>query len=646
MGSDLSGVIGIVNLDGAAISSADLDRQKAALKHLGPDRATRWAGGNAGLGALLMRVTGEDRFDRQPIREAGLVFVSDARIDNREDVAAKLGIDDATLRDMPDSALLFAAFRHWRDACVDHLVGDFVFAVWDEDAGALTLARDHMGQRHVFFYAGETFFAFATEKKGLWALPPVPRVLPDAEIADTLVLGRRRRLSDGLSAPNPIKWLPGGTILTLAAAPETKTWAVTLKRYWEPNPDQVHLGRDEAYYLETYRKVLAEAVACRLRRATTPAGVLFSGGFDTASIAALAGPVLAPKGLRLVAASSVMPEDYQGTIHCPRAWIEVSRKHMPHLDVHYVTREGLDIFTDLEKAFYSADNFHSPGRYANDALYRAIASTGARVAMDGHGGDYTVNPTAQRYLIDRLARGQLRLFWREWRARRRFLNTSHWRLFRTAILQHALPGLRSMLLRRRGGLGAFGDATPINPAFLEDMNAGAPATPKRRSRRSQHALMKATLDHLHSASAMGGSISSASHGMEFTQPFHDKRVVELGLAIPEELWMKHGRERHLARTALADLLPPAFQTRPPGSEDLQPDFLAMAKRIEPRVLAEIDRMEQAGKLTRIFDFAQMRRLLTRRQLHEHRSGNEFDVRQGMRAFVMARYIEWFTGGNA
>jgi asparagine synthase (glutamine-hydrolysing) len=636
----LSGVFGIVNFDGAAVPAADLDRQKDALKHLGPDRATHWAGGNAGLGAMLMRVTGEDLFDRQPIHDAGLVFVSDARIDNREQVATELGIGEAALRDMPDSALLFAAFRRWRDVCVDHVVGDFVFAVWDEGARTLTLARDHMGQRHVFFHVGERFFAFATEKKGLWALPQVPRELPDAEIAQTLIIGARRRKPAAMDAPNPVKWLPGGTILTLAP-----DGAVTLNRYWAPRADPKHLDRDEAYYEQTYRQVIEEAVACRLRRATTPVGVLFSGGFDTTSIAALAGPVLAPTGRKLIAASSVMPEDYRGDIHCARAWVEVSRKHMPHLDVRYVTREGIDIFTDLEKAFFSADNFHSPGRYANDALYRVIAGAGARVAMDGHGGDYTINPTAQRYLINRLRKGQLRLFWREWRARRRFLRTTHLRLFRTAILQHAVPGLRMLTIRLRSGLPAFRDATPVQPAFFE-ANGGAPTPNARPKAHAVHANMQATLDGLHSASAMGGSISSAAHGMEFTQPFHDKRVVELGLAIPEELWMKHGRERHLARTTLKELLPPPFQTRPPGTEDLQPDFLAMAKRIEPRVLAEIDRMENAGRLAHIFDFERMRRMLTRRRVDQHASGNEFDTRQAMRAFVMARYIEWFRGGNA
>ena len=636
----MSGVFGIVNIDGAAVSAADLDRQKGALKHLGPDRAEHWCGGQAGLGAMLMRVTGEDLFDRQPLRQDGLVFVSDARIDNREEVATALGIGEAALQDMPDSALLFAAFRAWRNGCVERLVGDFVFAVWDEAASTLTLARDHMGQRHVFFYPGKTFFAFATEKKGLWALPDVPRELPEAEIAEAMMLGSRLRSAGPMTAPNPVKWLPGGTILTLAA-----NGVVTLNRYWAPRADPKHLGQDEAYYEKTYREVLAEAVACRLRRATTPAGILFSGGFDTTSIAALAGPVLAPKGRKLIAASSVMPEDYKGDIHCARAWVEVSRQHMPHLDVRYVTREGLDIFTDLEKAFLSADNFHSPGRYANDALYRAIAATGARVAMDGHGGDYTINPTAQRYFVNRLRKGQLRLFWREWRARRRFLGTTHGVLFRTAIAQHLFPGLKQALVRRRNGLPVTGLGSPVNQAFLEEMRGGAPPAPGRPKGGSDHDRMQATLDGLHSASAMGGSISSASHGMEFTQPFHDKRVVELGLAIPEELWIKHGRERHLARTTLKDLLPPPFQTRPPGTEDLQPDFLAMSKRIEPKVMAEIDRMEAAGKLTRIFDFPRMRRMLTRRRIDQHASGNEFDIRQAMRAFVIARYIEWFNGGN-
>jgi hypothetical protein len=47
--------------------------------------------------------------------------------------------------------------------------------------------------------------------------------------------------------------------------------------------------------------------------------------------------------------------------------------------------------------------------------------------------------------------------------------------------------------------------------------------------------------------AQAYSISGAAHGLEFTQPFHDERVVEFGLAIPEALYFKNGKTRYLAR---------------------------------------------------------------------------------------------------
>jgi predicted RNA polymerase sigma factor len=77
-----------------------------------------------------------------------------------------------------------------------------------------------------------------------------------------------------------------------------------------------------------------------------------------------------------------------------------------------------------------------------------------------------------------------------------------------------------------------------------------------------------------------------------------------------------------------------------------PDFLTMAKRIEPRVLAEIDRMEKAGRLAQYFDFPRMRAMLTRRTVEQHASGHEYDTGQAILAFLAARYIEWFRRDNA
>ena len=122
-------------------------------------------------------------------------------------------------------------------------------------------------------------------------------------------------------------------------------------------------------------------------------------------------------------------------------------------------------------------------------------------------------------------------------------------------------------------------------------------------------------------------------------------MIELGLAIPESLWVRHGRERYLARLALQDLYPPEYQKRGRGNHNINPDSLAMIRRAESRLLAEIDRMEAGGKLARYFDFPKMRRMLTSRRIEDHKSGSENDVNLALLAFLSARYMEWFRREN-
>lgn len=636
----MSAICGIVRFDGQAVAERDLARQMRLLAARGPDGARLWRDHRAGLCSLLLRVTAEDGYDRQPLVAAqrDLVLVSDARLDNREELAEKLSLPADGLAQMADSAIILEAFKRWGGDCAEHLLGDFAFAVWDAKAATLTLARDHMGQRNIFYHAGEGFFAFATEIKALWTLGEVPRVLDERRLLAGLAFAGVT--PEGETIFPGISGIRGGSILTLDAR-----GTIASRSYWEPHADPAHLGRDEAYYIKAYRDVLGEAVACRLRRATAPAGLLMSGGFDTGAIAGLAGAVLAPRGRKMIAVSSVMPEDYRGRIPHARKWVELCRRHMPHLDVRYITRDGLDVFTGLEQNFLATDRPHSPNRYANDALYAEVARAGARVVMNGFGGDYTLNPRGQRALVRLLLAGRMREFLREFAAMRRhtgegFLHT----LRRDVVSRLVPPSWRETWLRFRTGLRLSGATHPLSPQHLGS-NGLLPRT-GRRPGESMHQGMARVLSVQQRNLAMPGALAAAAHGLELTQPFHDKRVVELGLAIPEDLFLKNGRTRHLARQALKDLYPPEFQDRPPGNDDTTPDFLAMVKRVEPRILAEIARMEKTERLAQHFDFPRMRRMLTRRTLERHATGTEVDTRQAVVAFLMARYLEWFRRDNA
>ena len=632
----MSGICGIFRFDGTADVKRDLERQMARLTHLGPDQSRTWTGASIGLGHQLMRITREDMFDAQPLLDDELSMVADLRLDNREELAELLSIGAETLADRPDSALLMAAYKTWGADCVDHLIGDFVFAVWDARKRTLTLARDHVGQRHVFYHKGADFFAFATEIKGLWTLPEVPRLLSDANITRALMFDWST--DPGRTDYEGIWGVPGGTVMTVAA-----DGGVVSRRYWEPRADPVHEGRDEAYYIETYRKVLTEAVQCRLRRAIRPAGLFMSGGFDSAAICALAGPVVTAQGHKLVAVSSVMPEDPGGAKSSARHWVEICRRDMPHLDVRYVTGDGLDIFSGMERSFFAMDTRHGGARYIADAIYSQVTAAGARIVMDGHGGDYTLNPRGQDALARLLRKGAFRRFVSEFRAMRRHLGQSPKQTLVRNVLIPLIPGaLLRVLSRRRNGLPLFGPITPLSADIVRKYGSKTRLESDRGPRHEMEQILRIQQNF----PAIGGSIPAASHGLEFTQPFHDKRVVELGLAIPEELYVRNGRARYLARAALKDLYPPEFHDRSPVNDSMVPDFLTMAKRIEPRLLAEIDRMEQSGRLSHYFDFGRMRDMLTRRTARQRAAGNSTDTHQAVNAFLVARHIEWFRGDNA
>ncbi|HET9619227.1 MAG TPA: asparagine synthase-related protein [Pseudolabrys sp.] len=634
----MSAILGILRFDGARASEHDLERISNALALRGPDARRFLVQGSVGLGHCLLRVNHEDMFERQPLRdvEADLTLVADCRIDNREELAADLQIPAQQLRDMPDSALLLRAYKQWGEACAERLLGDFAFALWDGRAGKLVLARDHMGQRTIQYHRGKDFFAFASSFKGLMALPDVPQRLSMERVAAGLIGAARLNHVPGATAFDGIEGLPGATVMTIGASGE-----VAARRYWEPRPDPAHENRDKAYYVAAYRRVLGEAVSCRIRRLLHPPGLLLSGGYDSAAIAGLAGPALAGSGRKLVAVASVMPADYRGTIRHARRWVEMCARDMPHLDVRYYAREDLDLLAGMERGFAESGLFVGPYGVVTNAMIGIAARAGARLIMDGHGGDYTLNPRGGGLLAHLLKSGHVRLFLAELRAHRR-LAEERWRA--TVINELAFPLLPRLMtaLRRmkRGGKPSLPYGA-VNQAWTGELaepgNLGADnaplqsADPLERLRFIQRKIMD--------GATAGGAERASAHGAEVSRPFHDKRVVELALAIPPRLHLNSGRSRALARAALQDVYPPEFQTRWRKNDDEIPDFQMRVKTIEPQLLAEIARMERSDELCRYIDFARIRDLLAARRADDHNSGWEQETHRAMQAFTLARYLD-------
>ena len=97
----------------------------------------------------------------RPEAEDSLLLVADARLDNRDELANAL----ALAAGCSDTQVLKAAWRRWGVDTLPHLLGGFALACWDPQQQMLFLARDHTGERPLFFTplsGASRVFAFAS----------------------------------------------------------------------------------------------------------------------------------------------------------------------------------------------------------------------------------------------------------------------------------------------------------------------------------------------------------------------------------------------------------------------------------------------------------------------------------------------------
>jgi asparagine synthase (glutamine-hydrolysing) len=639
----MSAIFGVLRFDGADVSPRDVERMGNVLAHRGPDARRCVAEGPVGIGHGLLRVNQEDLFEAQPIRDAAadLILAADARIDNRDELAAEFGFEPDVLRDLPDSALILQAYKRWGEAAPEHLVGDFAYAVWDGRARRLILARDHMGQRYVFYHHGERFLAFSTEIKALWAIEGVPREMREAAIGRRLLPPGVPLVAAGGSLFLGIQGVPGGTSLSVTARGELASRA-----YWRPHASPAHEKRDERYYVDTYRTILAEAVACRLRRLLRPPALMLSGGFDSAAIAGLAGPTVSRQGRKLLTFSSVASEELRGSAHDIRCWIEACRRVMPHLDSRYVIAAAGAPLDNLEARFARNDGLSSIVDHVQHGIFAEAAGAGARLLLDGVGGDFTVNPRGRGALAHLFRTGKFGRLIAEIGPTMRTTRQSLWQVLKRELITNLLP--RRLLNRLYNGPWRRPSEFAIQDSFLERLlregglrTTSGPAPIPVGAMRAMSFYAAAAQA---AASRPSRAIPAASFGLELCRPFLDKRVVEFGLAIPDHLQVRGGRDRYLARTALADVYPPELQTRVGLNDRPTPEVPARIMRAMPQLLAETERLSANPTLSAHVDFAKVRTLLLSPGPPLHPK-NMRRRRVAVRALMLARQIEWFGLDN-
>jgi asparagine synthase (glutamine-hydrolysing) len=561
--------------------AARLCQRMLATQHIyGGRGGAIWRDGAAALGRDAHPAS--SRSPSMPLvgGEGRFVLAADVRLDNREDLAAALGItppDD-------DEALLLAALLRWGDAAVERLIGEFAFAWWDVAERRLLLARDYLGQRPLHLVRHQDFVAFASMPKGLHALPGVARRPDVAAVADYLAFIPDCGPESFFAG---IEKAPAGTLIHVDGA------GSTCAAYWAPSR-QSSAAKTETEAHEAVRHELDRATAARLRGRTRVAAQL-SGGLDSSTVAATAARLLLPADGRVAAFTGVpdesVPDEGGGRILNESRLAALTAALHPNMDHETISAGAVmavDTFDRTMRLYDRPAQNHINEPWIG-AINDAAAARGLSLLLHGSMGNLSFSHSGMELLGDLFGRGRWLALAHHLRALRRQGGGWPSMVLETVGPFLPMPLWRAMARRRQGQLdlvrGSF-----LRPEFaatvsLAERMAERLPDPDARPVRDAFPVRVWALRRVDVGGFTKGILGG--WGLQLADPTADRRLVELTLALPARFYMRPGEPRALARRAFADRLPAAvLQERRKGLQAADWGQALLAGR--DRVVAEAE----------------------------------------------------------
>jgi asparagine synthase (glutamine-hydrolysing) len=372
----MSGFIGILNVDGASVDREQMQRLTQLLAFRGPDAQSVLCKGAVGLGHTLFRTTWESVHERQPLTlDQQVWIVADARVDARKDLVRALGLDDPLpLKQTPDVELLLRAYLKWGEACLEHIIGDFSFAIWDSRARRLFCARDRFGVKLFYYARKSSCLIFSNTIAALRLHPEVSSRLNESAIGDFLLFDSNWTLDTTFFTD--IRKLPAGHHFTLTATHFER------RKYWQlVEPETLHF-RNEGDYVEGFRERLDEAVSDRMR--TDNVAISFSGGLDSTNMALASRRVAQRNGSHIkfkaftAVYDSLIPDN-------ERYYSDLAAKALK-TPVEYLAHDAHRPYDGWECKFPRPEPYHNPDLLIETNFYKHCANF-SPVLLFGEGGD-------------------------------------------------------------------------------------------------------------------------------------------------------------------------------------------------------------------------------------------------------------------
>ena len=452
---------------------------------------------------------------------------ADATLFERETLSGRLDLP----LDTSNCALILAAYRRWGRDCAAQLNGDYRFVIEDHAAGSVLAAVDHMAVRPLFYAETGTGLVFSSTVRALVDhLGGAPKI-NEQRVANLLV--------------DFISWSASETLcegihkVPFAHTMEWRDGKTTARRHWQPATIAPLTLSSTSAYVERGREVFRAAIRDRAL-IDAPLGAHLSGGLDSSAIAVLSNTMRREAGLSDTVGFAWQPWDKADPPDTEGGWIAAvqARSGMDVIAAVPKTDDALELLRLDLVADYNVGNL-----FNETAVQRAAQSRGIGLILSGLGGDEALTFNG-RYMASHLARrGQL---------------------------------LSLARLHPSGGIrGLAAGVVQAGREMLDNRQMAVEASKMRKTLASEALLSRVEIEpswRAHAGTPRGHQIdrltqgylserievlaqSGERHGLRYSFPMLDKRVLEFALSVPVELFWQRNVRRWLFREMMQGVLP-------------------------------------------------------------------------------------------
>ena len=520
------------------------------LRHRGPDDqgCEELMRGHCLLGHTRLSII-DIEGGKQPLRneDETIWVICNGEIYNYIELRAQLVERGHRFRTHSDCEVLVHLYEEKGESLLDDLVGMFAFILLDEKNQRLMAARDHFGEKPLYWAAvGKGGIAFASEMKALMPLPKLDRRLDVAALAQFLAVRY---------VPAPRTHLQGVRKLMAGEALISDVNGIRSLRYWQPELPLNGSGRapGKAEALEEIRYRIRESVRLRLR-SDVPLAAFLSGGIDSTFIVSAMRELMPGAKFKTFCASF----DEESLDESPYARMVAERIGSDHQEVHFTAEQVLESFDAL------IDHYDEP--FADASMFPTFAVCHAareycKVMLSGDGGDecfagyreffsyYSLNSLRRLPGVNATAGAVLPYWHTSWRGIGvlGFLSSTDWKLLYPEV-------------QRRGILSAFHDSCADEAAQgLAELQRRA--LHHARLSYPKSAIEAMTTGYLPEQILVKVDRASMRSALECRAPFLDRCLMDFVRTLPQDYHFERGLGKALLRHALPEWVPDQIRWR-------------------------------------------------------------------------------------